>query len=282
MHDAPPATPERLAAPDRRDAAGPPRPAAARPDAADPARRPGRPEPSGRPRPWAAVSRAAWLRLGVLVAVLGAAAGSLLLWSPTALLTGGTGAAAPGVLLLYALVYAFGTLAFFPRPALNAAAGLLLGVGHGVPMAVLGTTLGAAMAFALGRTLGREAMRPFLRGRMLLALDRRFTEQGFRSVLLLRVLPGIPFQAANYGAAFSGARFVPFLAGTAIGVVPTTAVYVTAAASAGEPGSAAFLLSAGAIALLVLFTLVGLVRAARRRRTGAAAATAAERPGPAR
>ncbi|MFD8703033.1 TVP38/TMEM64 family protein [Kitasatospora sp. NPDC059648] len=213
-------------------------------------------------------TRSAWWRFGLLVVLLGACAGSLLLWSPTDLLSGGLADRMPGYWFapLFALVYAVGTLAFVPRPALNAVAGLLLGIRQGVPLAVLGTTLGAAMAFALGRGLGREALRPYLRGKVLGALDRRFTDQGFRSVLVLRLLPGLPFQAGNYGAAFSGVRFLPFLFATAIGVVPTTAVYVVAAASADQPGSAAFLVSAGVIALLVLGSLVGLWRATAVRR----------------
>ncbi|WP_406208446.1 VTT domain-containing protein [Kitasatospora sp. NBC_01560] len=222
--------------------------------------------------PTARAGRSPWPRFALLVAILAAAAGSLLLWNPTALLSHGLPAGVPGYWLApaFTLVYAVGTLAFVPRPALNAAAGLLLGIQQGVALAVLGTTLGAALAFALGRLLGRDALRPYLRGRMLTALDRRFTEQGFRSVLLLRLLPGLPFQAGNYGAAFSGVRFLPFLTATALGVVPTTAIYVTAAASAGEPGSAAFLLSAGAIAALVVGSLVSFWRAAARRRSPAA------------
>ncbi|WP_329486138.1 VTT domain-containing protein [Kitasatospora sp. NBC_01246] len=219
------------------------------------------------PRP-ASRLRAPWPRFALLVVILAAAAGSLLLWSPSTLLSDGLPAGVPEYWLApaFTAVYAVGTLAFVPRPALNAAAGLLLGIQQGILLAVLGTTLGAAAAFALGRLLGRDALRPYLRGRLLTALDRRFTEQGFRSVLLLRLLPGLPFQAGNYGAAFSGVRFLPFLTATAIGVVPTTAVYVTAAASAGEPGSAAFLLSAGAIAVLAVGSLVSVWRAAARRR----------------
>ncbi|MFE6051487.1 TVP38/TMEM64 family protein [Kitasatospora sp. NPDC056446] len=229
-------------------------------------------EPDAAPAPPAA-PRSPWWRFALLVALLGAAAGSLLLWNPTELLTGGLADRMPGYWFgpLFALVYAVGTLAFVPRPALNAAAGLLLGIQQGTALAVLGTTAGAAMAFGLGRGLGRDALRPYLHGKVLGALDRRFTEQGFRSVLLLRLLPGMPFQAGNYGAAFSGVRFWPFLSATAIGVVPTTAVYVTAAASAGEPGSVAFLLSAGVIVLLGLGTLAGLWRAARSRRRATAA-----------
>ncbi|WP_327673948.1 TVP38/TMEM64 family protein [Kitasatospora sp. NBC_00458] len=227
---------------------------------------PTEPAPTGRP------ARSAWLRLALLLAVLAAAAGSLLLWSPTALLDGGLPAGVPGYWLAPAFVgvYALATVAFFPRPALNAAAGLLLGVQQGVLLAVLGTTLGAAAAFGLARLLGRDALRPYLRGKLLLALDRRFTDQGFRSVFLLRLFPGLPFQAANYGAAFSAVRFLPFISATALGVTPITAVYVTAAASSREPGSAAFLLSAGAIGVLCLVSGVTLGRAALRRRRSAA------------
>ncbi|WP_406115124.1 TVP38/TMEM64 family protein [Kitasatospora purpeofusca] len=213
-------------------------------------------------------ARSPWPRFALLVAILGAAAGSLLLWSPTALLDGGLSHGMPWYWRgpLFAAVYAVGTVAFFPRPALNAAAGLLLGLQEGLLLAVLGTTLGAAAAFGLARALGQDALRRLLRGRVLVALDRHFTDRGFRSVLLLRLFPGLPFQAANYGAAVSGVRFGSFIGATALGVIPVTAVYVAAAATAREPGSAGFLLSFGALALLGLATLVQVGRAAARRR----------------
>ncbi|MFB7380174.1 TVP38/TMEM64 family protein [Kitasatospora purpeofusca] len=213
-------------------------------------------------------ARSPWPRFALLVAILGAAAGSLLLWSPTALLDGGLSHGMPWYWRgpLFAAVYAVGTVAFFPRPALNAAAGLLLGLQEGLLLAVLGTTLGAAAAFGLARWLGQDALRRLLRGRVLVALDRRFTDQGFRSVLLLRLFPGLPFQAANYGAAVSGVRFGSFIGATALGVIPVTAVYVAAAATAREPGSTGFLLSIGALGLLGLATLVQVGRAAARRR----------------
>ncbi|MEV6209756.1 VTT domain-containing protein [Kitasatospora sp. NPDC051914] len=205
------------------------------------------------------------LRLVLLVVLLAAAAGSLLLWSPAAALGGGSG---PWRLPVALAVYALGTLAFVPKPALNAAAGLLLGVAQGLPLAVAGTTLGAAGAFLLGRTLARDALRPLVKGRAATALDRRLTERGFRSVLLLRLIPGVPFQAANYACALSGVRAVPFLAATAIGVLPGTAAYVVAGASAGSPTSPAFLLSTGVIVLLAAGSLLSL----RRTRRAAAAA----------
>jgi len=201
------------------------------------------------------------LRLALLLSVLAAAAASLLLWDPAQVLGA---AAGPWRLPVALAAYALGTLAFLPRPALNTAVGLLLGAAWGLPVAVAGSVLGAALSFGLGRGLGRAALRPFLgRVRALSALDRRLTEQGFRSVLLIRLIPGTPFQAGNYACAFSGVGFRPFLAATSIGVVPSTAAYVVAGASAATPGSPAFLLSTGVIVAMSLFSLVSLWRARR-------------------
>ncbi|GAA1231870.1 hypothetical protein GCM10009665_22650 [Kitasatospora nipponensis] len=226
--------------------------------------------------------RSPWARPVLLLVILAAAAGAALLWDPRVLAT-----AVPGIWRApaFAVLFALGTLAFVPKPALSVAAGVLFGTERGLPLAVLGTTAGAALAFGLGRGLGRRALRPLLRGRALTALDRRLTEQGFRSVLLLRLVPGVPFQAINLGAALSGVRLRPFLAGTALGVLPGTAAYVVAGASAGSPGSPAFLAATAAIVLMALLSLAAMWRTRRREAAGATTAVGvtaeAEAPVPA-
>lgn len=149
---------------------------------------------------------------------------------------------------------------------------MLFSTRWGVPVAVLGTTAGAALAFGLGRGLGQRALRPLLRGRALLALDRGLTEHGFRTVLLMRLVPGVPFQAVNLSAALSGVRLRPYLAGTALGVLPGTAAYVVAGASANSPGSPAFLASGAVIVLLGTASLAGAWRTRRRAATAVPAA----------
>ncbi|MFF7636842.1 TVP38/TMEM64 family protein [Kitasatospora sp. NPDC008050] len=206
-------------------------------------------------------ARAPWARLALLVLILAGAAASLLCWDPRQVATAVPGAwRAPAFVALFA----FGTLAFLPKPALNVAAGVLFGARWGVPLAVLGTTAGAVLAFGLGRGLGQRALRPLLRGRALLALDRGLTEHGFRSVLLLRLVPGVPFQAVNLGAALSGVRVRPYLAATVLGVLPGTAAYVVAGACAGSPTSPAFLVSGAVIVGLGVLSLAGAWRARRR------------------
>lgn len=197
--------------------------------------------------------------------LLASAAGSLLLWSPRQLLTQGIASADSAIWAAPAFiaVFALATLAFFPKPVLNAAAGVLFGIPEGLALAVAGTTLGAVLAFSLGRSLGRDALRPLLKKKVLAALDRRLTDQGFRSMLLLRIVPGIPFQAVNFAAAFSGMRLWPFTAATAVGVLPGTAAYVVAGASASSPTSPAFLISTAAMVAMTALTLISLRRARR-------------------
>ncbi|MBT2404813.1 MULTISPECIES: TVP38/TMEM64 family protein [unclassified Streptomyces] len=194
---------------------------------------------------------APWTRLSLLVLLLVAAGVCVLLYEPQRILSEGwpQGLPAGAAVLLFAAAYGLCTAAFVPRPLLNLAAGAVFGTQFGLVAAVGGTVLGAGISFGLGRFMGQEALRPFLRGRWLRAADGQLSRHGFRSMLAVRVFPGVPFAAANYCAAVSRCGWLPFLLATAIGTVPNTAAYVIAGASASSPGSPAFLASFGFIAV---------------------------------
>ncbi|MFD7788928.1 TVP38/TMEM64 family protein [Streptomyces nojiriensis] len=193
-------------------------------------------------------------RLSVLVVLLVAAGVCVLLYEPQRILSEGWPPGLPvgAAVLLFAAAYGVCTAALVPRPLLNLAAGAVFGTQFGLVAAVGGTVLGGAISFGLGRILGQEALRPFLRGRWLQAADGQLSRHGFRSMLAVRLFPGLPFQVANYCAAVSRCGWGPFLLATAIGVVPNTAAYVIAGASASSPGSPAFLVSFGFIVVSVV------------------------------
>ncbi|REK91419.1 TVP38/TMEM64 family protein [Streptomyces inhibens] len=199
-----------------------------------------------------------WSRLGLLLTLLACAAAAMLLWQPQRLLAGGwpTQMSGPAALVVFALAYAVCTTAFVPRPVLNIAAGALFGSESGLATALAGTVLGAGLAFGLGRLLGQDALRPLLRARWLTAADRQLSEHGFRSMLAIRLFPGLPFCATNYCAAVSRMGWFPYLLATALGSIPNTAAYVIAGARASTPTSPAFLLSMGFIALSGLAALI--------------------------
>ncbi|MCY0954311.1 TVP38/TMEM64 family protein [Streptomyces sp. H27-S2] len=197
---------------------------------------------------------APWLRLSLLVVLLAAAGVCVLLYEPQRILSEGWPPGLPvgTAVLLFAAVYGVCAAAFVPRPLLNLAAGAVFGTQFGLLAAVGGTVLGAAIAFGLGRYMGQEALRPYVRGRWLRAADGQLSRHGFRSMIAVRLFPGVPFVVANYCAAVSRCGWVPFLSATALGVVPNTTAYVIAGANASSPGSPAFLVSFGFIVVSVV------------------------------
>ncbi|MEU6377358.1 VTT domain-containing protein [Streptomyces sp. NPDC046909] len=222
------------------------------------------PVPAGATARWTRVLLSPWSRLSLLVALLVAAASTVLLFEPQRLLADGwppqLGGAAAAV--VFAGAYGLCAVAFVPRPLLNLAAGALFGSQLGIGAALAGTVLGAGIAFALGRVLGQDALRPLLRGRLLQGADSQLSRHGFRSMLAIRLFPGVPFAAANYCAAVSRMGYVPFLVATALGSIPNTAAYVVAGARASTPTSPAFLI---AMAVIAIPALVGAAVAWRKR-----------------
>ncbi|MFF2963750.1 TVP38/TMEM64 family protein [Streptomyces sp. NPDC057963] len=205
-----------------------------------------------------------WSRFSLLVVVLLAAAAAMLLLEPQRLLAADWPARLSGgaAVVLFGVAYGVCTVAFVPRPLLNVAAGALFGSQAGLAAALAGTVLGAGISFGLGRVLGQDALRTLLRGRWLRAADGQLSRHGFRSMLALRLFPGVPFAAANYCAAVSRMGYPPFLAATGLGSIPNTAAYVVAGSEASSPTSPAFLAAMGFIVL----TGVGAAVVAWRKR----------------
>lgn len=209
-------------------------------------------------------------RLGLLVALLAGAAVAVVVWRPHRLLADGLPPQFTGMsaVLVFAVAYGLCTAALVPRPLLNLASGTLFGAQAGLAGSVSGTVLGAGVAFGMGRLLGQDALRPLLRGRLLTAADRQLSRHSFRSMLVLRTFPGVPFAGVNYAAAVSRMSWVPFLLATGVGCVPNTAAYVIAGSRASDPLSPVFL---AALGFIVASMAAGAAVAVRRRRSARSA-----------
>lgn len=205
-------------------------------------------------------------RLSLLVALLAGAVVAVVVWRPHRLLVDGLPPQFTGMsaVIVFAVAYGLCTAALVPRPLLNLASGTLFGAQAGLAGSVSGTVLGAGVAFGMGRLLGQDALRPLLRGRLLTAADRQLSRHSFRSMLVLRTFPGVPFAGVNYAAAVSRMSWAPFLLATAVGCVPNTAAYVIAGSRASDPLSPVFL---AALGFIVASMAAGAAVAMRRRRS---------------
>ena len=110
---------------------------------------------------------------------------------------------------------------------LTVAGGFLFGIAVGASAAVIGATIGATLIFLVAKTALGE---PLLRraGPRVNALAKGFRDDAFNYLLFLRLVPAFPFVLVNLVPALAGVRLRPFVAATAIGIIPAAIVFAMA------------------------------------------------------
>ncbi len=114
-------------------------------------------------------------------------------------------------------------------------AGFLFGVIKGTLFIVIGSTAGASVAFLAGRFLLRDKVTAALAKREKIRRFVRIVDQeGWRFVLITRMVPMFPFKLSNYAFGTTSIPFRQFFLGTIIGIVPLTVTNVYAGSLAGS------------------------------------------------
>jgi uncharacterized membrane protein YdjX (TVP38/TMEM64 family) len=105
--------------------------------------------------------------------------------------------------------------------------GFLFGWAEGALLAVASTTSGALLVFAVAKTaLGDAVARRA--GPRLAKLRAGFERDAFSYVLVLRLLPIVPFWVTNIAAPVLGARLKAFAPATVLGIIPASLAFATA------------------------------------------------------
>lgn len=133
-----------------------------------------------------------------------------------------------------------------PRSVFTVAAGILFGSVTGILAALAGTALAAGLAFVLAKSIGARMVERHAHRPPIAWVLRRVQHRGLVAMISLRLIPPMPFSVMNYASALSGARIVPYLLATVIGVLPGTISIVVLgdAAVSGDPHPAMFVVSA--------------------------------------
>jgi uncharacterized membrane protein YdjX (TVP38/TMEM64 family) len=182
------------------------------------------------------------------------------------------------MLAAYILLYAATVALSLPSGAvLTLAGGFLFGWFWGGVAAVVAATLGAVIIFLIAKTSLSGSLtakvHPFL-GR----LRDGFREDAFNYLLVLRLVPIVPFWLANLAPAVLGMSLSSYALATFIGIIPGTFAYSLAgsgldaalakqAASGGRLDASIFLtpnLIVGLVALAILALLPVVVRHFRK------------------
>lgn len=130
-------------------------------------------------------------------------------------------------MVAFGAAYAVSALLFIPGAALTLVAGAVFGLGWGMVIVSIASSVADGTAFLIGRYLARDAVERLARRyRPFQAIDGAITQGGWRVVALLRLSPTVPYSASNYFYGLTGIRFFPYWVTTWAFTLPGTFAYV--------------------------------------------------------
>lgn len=125
--------------------------------------------------------------------------------------------------LVLAVAYIPLTVLAVPASILTLGGGYLFGLPVGFVADSIGATIGAAAAFLLGRTIGRSfvisKLKDYPQFRAVAIAIRR---SGFKIVLLLRLVPLLPFNMLNYLLSVTPVSIWEYMLASWLGMMPIT------------------------------------------------------------
>ncbi len=134
------------------------------------------------------------------------------------------GAIAP---LVYIGLYLVSTVFFLPGTPVTVLSGFVFGPLWGVLYASIASIISVSAAFLIARYVARDLVENWVKGNaQFQRIDEQVEEQGWRIVMLTRLVPIFPFNLQNYAYGLTSIRFTTYVLVSAIFMLPGTAVLV--------------------------------------------------------
>ena len=155
-------------------------------------------------------------------------------------------------MLLFYVLPAF----FFPVAVLAFAGGLLFGLLWGSVYTFIGAVINCALMFFLARRIGREKIRALVQRKLPSVWQARLKKaggrKGFLLLIILRLIPAVPYNLINYAFGLTEMPFAAYVLGSAIGIIPGTLIFINIGDKALDVTSPSFWIALGLLVLLLL------------------------------
>lgn len=194
----------------------------------------------------------------------------------------GLGAWAPAVLVL---IWIVACVVMLPGLPIAIASGLVFGAVWGSVYSTIGANIGAILAFLIGRYAARDMVAGWVeRNKALRKIDEGVKQQGWRMLMITRLVPIFPFNIQNYVYGLTKISLGTYALVTLVCMIPGTVAFHFAAGSArevilsgGQPEAIKRTLLYLAIAAIA-FVLLSLIPGWVKKRYGAAVVEAEPKP----
>jgi len=152
----------------------------------------------------------------------------------------------PWAPVAYVILYAISSPIPFLATVISAVAGLLFGLLPGTLLAMFSATISSFIPFFLARSLGREWVEKRLKSDQLKATYQKSEGQGgFLFILLMRLIPVLPWEVQNYVAGLTKVKIPVFILGTVFGIIPGSFALTFLGDSISDPTSWQFFAAIG-------------------------------------
>lgn len=162
--------------------------------------------------------------------------------------------AAIGYIGLFAVLPAV----FFPVAVLALAGGLLFGLWLGSLYTFIGAILNCTLMFFLARYAGRKQVEALIRKKLSPVWQKRLQElntgRGFLLLVILRLIPAVPYNLINYAFGLSAMQYSTYILASGIGIIPGTFAFINIGDKALDVSSPDFWIAVGLLVLLLAAT----------------------------
>jgi len=165
----------------------------------------------------------------------------------------------------------FVSLTPLPMETIAIVNGMFFGPVLGSFYTLLGALIAAMIAFTIAKTIGYPFVRRILPDKAFHTMERIVDKEGAPTLVMIRMVPLIPFTVINYGAGVTSLHWFTFLWTSAIGMIPPTVMFVTMGDIMMENPK----LALGGLLSMAVFSFF-LVRTVRNRRLAVSPAEASD------
>lgn len=162
--------------------------------------------------------------------------------------------AAIAYIALFTLLPAF----FFPVAVLALAGGLLFGLFWGSIYTFIGAVFNCSLMFFLARYAGRKKVQILLEKKLSPVWQQRLqnlnSSGGFLLLVILRLIPAVPYNLINYAFGLTAMPFRTYLLASAIGIIPGTLAFINIGDKALDITSPDFWIAIGLLLALLVVT----------------------------
>ncbi|MCH4891393.1 TVP38/TMEM64 family protein [Acidaminobacter sp. JC074] len=162
--------------------------------------------------------------------------------------------------IVFIIFYIIATIFFLPGVPITLLSGLLFGPILGTIYVSIASTIGASLSFIIARYIGRDfIVKRFEKKSLFVKLDTGVKNNGWKMVVITRLVPIFPFNAQNYLYGLTDIPLLTFVFFSWLFMLPGTFAYVSLAGAivAGQDNlSATFTYVGIGIALLLILSIV--------------------------